>query len=234
MEHKGRARGVKTTLDAHYGRHKRCPSFAPRGPMRRRTRITTLTVSVIFLCGMALTSLSVESASANGGSEANAVVDRIVAYLKGKHVDMKEDKLKAVVRTVCDESQQRGLDYRLALAVIKVESNFKKDVVSEKGARGLFQIKPSLARYIAKDAGVKWNGTKCLHEPDSNIKLGIYHLSKLVEDFKSLPIALHAYNAGTGKAKALDPNGEEPKTAYTKRVLKEYTRNLSRLPDGDE
>ena len=209
------------------------PILRTRGPMTQRTRIATLTLSAILLCGIALTGLSVDSASANG-SEANAVVDGIVAYLKGKHADMKEDKLKAVVRTVCDESQQRDLDYRLALAVIKVESNFRKDVVSEKGARGLFQIKPSLARYIAKDAGVEWNGTKSLHEPDNNIKLGIYHLSKLVEDFKSLPTALHAYNAGTGKAKALDRCGDEPKTAYTKRVLREYKKNLSRLPDGDE
>jgi len=202
--------------------------------MRRRTKITMFTVSLVFFFGMALSGFSCKSASANGGSEGNAVVDRIVAYLKGKHVDMKEDKLKAVVHTVCDEAQQRDLDYRLALAVIKVESNFKQDVVSEKGARGLFQIMPSLARYIAKDAGVKWNGTQCLREPDNNIKLGVYHLSKLVGDFKSLPTALHAYNVGTDKAKARDPNADEPKTAYTKQVLREYKKNLSHLPEAND
>ena len=162
------------------------------------------------------------------------MVDRIVAYLKGKHVDMKEDSLKAVVHTVCDESQQRDLDYRLALAVIKVESNFKQDVVSEKGARGLFQIMPSLARYIAKDAGVKYNGSQCLHEPDNNIKLGVYHLSKLVGEFESLPTALHAYNVGAGKVKARAPDADEPKTAYTRKVLREYKKNLRVLPDADD
>ena len=193
-----------------------------------------LTVSLIIFFGMALPGPSCKSASANGGSERNAVVDGIVAYLLGKHVDMKEDKLKAVVSTVCDEARQRDLDYRLALAVIKVESNFKQDVVSEKGAEGLFQIKPSLARYIAKDAGVKLIGTQCLREPDNNIKLGVYHLSKLVGDFESLPTALHAYNVGTDKAKARDPNADEPMTEFTKRVLREYRMNLSRLPGGDE
>jgi soluble lytic murein transglycosylase len=191
-----------------------------------------LTVSLIFF-GMTLPGLSCKSASANGGSERNAVVDGIVAYLEEKHVDMKEDKLKAVVNTVCDEAQLRDLDYRLALAVIKVESNFKQDVVSEKGAEGLFQIMPSLARYIAKDAGVKCNGTQCLREPDNNIKLGVYHLSKLVGDFESLPTALHAYNVGTDKAKARDPNADEPKTEFTKRVLREYTTNISCLPGGE-
>ena len=135
---------------------------------------------------------------------------------------------------MCDEARQRDLDYRLALAVIKVESNFKQDVVSEKGAEGLFQIMPSLARYIAKDAGVKCNGTQCLREPDNNIKLGVYHLSKLVGDFESLPTALHAYNVGTDKAKARDPNADEPKTEFTKRVLREYKTNLSRLPGGEQ
>ena len=196
--------------------------------------MTMVTVPLILLLGTALTGLSFKSASANGGSEKNAVIDRIVSYLKGKHVDMKEDSLKAVVHTVCDESQQRDLDYRLALAVIKVESNFKKDVVSEKGARGLFQIKPSLARYIAKDAGVKWNGSQCLHEPDNNIKLGVYHLSKLVGDFKSLPTALHAYNAGESRVKARAPDADEPKTAYTKQVLREYKKNLAVLPDAND
>lgn len=202
--------------------------------MRRRSKMTMVTVPLILLLGTALTGLSFKSASANGGSEKNAVIDRIVSYLKGKHVDMKEDSLKAVVHTVCDESQQRDLDYRLALAVIKVESNFKKDVVSEKGARGLFQIKPSLARYIAKDAGVKWNGSQCLHEPDNNIKLGVYHLSKLVGDFKSLPTALHAYNAGESRVKARAPDADEPKTAYTKQVLREYKKNLSHLPEAND
>lgn len=202
--------------------------------MRRRTKITMLTVPLAFLIGTALAGIPYKSASANGESERNVVIDRIVAYLKGKHVDMKEDKLKAVVHTVCDEAHQHDLDYRLALAVIKVESNFKQDVVSEKGARGLFQIMPSLARYIAKDAGVTWNGSQCLHEPDNNIKLGVYHLSKLVGDFKSLPTALHAYNAGVGSVKARGLGVGEPKTAYTKRVLREYENNLSLLPDADE
>ncbi len=193
-----------------------------------------LAASLILLFGAAFICLSFGSVSANGGTEGSSVVDSIVAYLIGKQVDMKEDKLKAVVLTVCNESQQRDLDYRLALAVIKVESNFKHDVVSRKGASGLFQIVPSLARHIAKDAGVKWDGARCLRKPDDNIKLGVYHLSKLVKDFKSLPTALHAYNVGTEKVKSLAPDVDEPETVFTNRVLREYKKNCSRLPDWDE
>jgi len=41
------------------------------------------------------------------------------------------------------ESKSHEVDYRLVLAVMKVESNFRLDAVSPKGARGLLQIKPS-------------------------------------------------------------------------------------------
>ena len=193
-----------------------------------------LTACLVLLFEAAIVCLSNECVSANGGSEGNMLIDRIVAYLTGKHVDMKKDKLKGVVRLVCEESQQRDLDYRLVLAVIKVESNFKPDVVTKKGASSLFQIVPSLGRHIAKDAGVKWDGARCLRKPDNNIKLGVYHLSKLVEDFKSLPSALHAYNVGADRVKSLGQGGDEPGTPFTDRVLREYKRNCSRLPDWDE
>jgi soluble lytic murein transglycosylase len=201
--------------------------------MKWQFKIVLATVPLVLLMGAAV-GFTNKSAHALDESEKSAVVEQIVAYLKGKNVDMREDKLKAVVHTVCDQSKQHDLDYRLALAVITVESNFKHDVVSPKGARGLFQIKPSLAKYIARDAGVTWNGTQCLQEPDKNIKLGIYHLSKLVEDFKNLSTALHAYNAGTSKVKARLAGKGEPKSAFTKRVLKEYRNNLAVLPEMDE
>ncbi|OPY65093.1 MAG: lytic murein transglycosylase [Syntrophorhabdaceae bacterium PtaU1.Bin034] len=202
--------------------------------MKWRAKILMATVPIVFFTGAALTGIPFENAFANGSAEKNVVIERIVAYLKGKDVDMKEDKLKAVVHKVYDEAEQYDLDYRLALAVIKVESNFKHDVVSRKGARGLFQIKPSLAKYIAKDAGVTLNGDQSLHEPDKNIKLGLYHLSKLVEDFKNLPTALHAYNVGITKTKARRAGKGEPNTTFTKRVLKEYEKNLSVLPERDD
>ena len=177
--------------------------------------------------------LSGKVASADGESERNAAIERIVSYLKGKKVSMKEDELKAVVHTVYDQSQQHDLDYRLVLALIKVESNFRQDAVSH-GSRGLFQMKPATAKRVARDAGIAWNGTESLHEPDNNIKLGVYHLSKLVENFKSVTTALHAYNKGVGSVKARPAGKGEPKTAFTRRVLKEYEKNLSVLPDSGE
>jgi soluble lytic murein transglycosylase len=187
-------------------------------------------VSLFFFAGVSATALTMRHASAEDPLEKTAVLERVVAHLKGKEVRMHGEKLRAVVDTVYEESLSRDIDYRLALAVITVESNFKPGVVSNKGARGLFQIKPSLARYIAKDAGVTFEGAECLKEPDKNIKLGIYHLSRLVEDFRSLPTALNAYNVGETRARK---GKGQPKTAFTRRVLKEYQNNISVLPEAE-
>jgi soluble lytic murein transglycosylase len=197
----------------------------------RQRKVVSIVVSLFFLTGVSVTALTLRHASAEDPLEKNAVLERIVVHLKGKDVRMHDDKLRAVVDTVYEESLNHDIDYRLALAVIKVESNFKPGVVSKKGAQGLFQIKPSLARYIAKDAGVAFNGADCLKEPDKNIKLGIYHLSRLVENFRSLPTALNAYNMGETRVRARQNGKGQPKNAFTKRVLKEYQNNISMLPE---
>ncbi len=166
-------------------------------------------------------------------TEDSDVIEKVVAYLRDKNVDMKESTLNKMVRSLFAESRRRNLDYRLALAVMQAESNFQQDAVSDKGAMGLMQIKPSLARCIAKEAGVRYDGDQCLYEPEKNIKLGVYHLARLVEDFKNIPTALHAYNAGENRVKTRDSE-KEPRTAYTKQVMEEYQKNLTILPDANK
>jgi soluble lytic murein transglycosylase len=199
---------------------------------RAKQNVVFLTF-LLFLAGILFTALTCRTAYAKSESGNDDTIGKTVAYLKDKNVPMKEDTLKKVVDTVYRESRRRDLDYRLALAVIDVESNFKHNAVSRKGARGLMQIMPSLAKGIAKDAGVKYKSDRCLNEPDKNISLGIYHLSKLVGDFKTIPAALHAYNAGETRMRAR-VSKREPRTSYTKQVIQEYKKSLRILPDAGE
>jgi soluble lytic murein transglycosylase len=164
-------------------------------------------------------------------SPKEAVVQQIVRFIKGKNVRLGDGTLARMANTVYDECQLYELDYRLVLAVIKVESNFRHDAVSNRGARGLMQIKPSLAKYIAKDVGISYSGHDCLSEPENNIKLGVYHLSRLMEDFKDMAIALHAYNTGPAKLKGKLFKDKEPKNRFAKHVLNEYRKNIEVLPD---
>lgn len=161
------------------------------------------------------------------------IVEQVVRYLKGKNVKIADKKLREMAATVYEESEAYDLDYRLVLAIIKVESNFKNNAVSCKGARGLLQIKPSLARYIAKDAGGRYEGVHSLHDADNNIKLGVYHLSTLLDDFKTVSAALHAYNVGSSRARKKPFGNNEPKTSFTSHVLKEYKKNIEVLPESD-
>jgi soluble lytic murein transglycosylase len=133
--------------------------------------------------------------------------------------------------TVYEESRLYDLDYRLVLAIIKVESNFRFGVTSRDGSKGLMQIKPSLAKFISGSVGIEYKNSRDLHQPDNNIKLGTYHISKLMEDFKNVHAALHAYNVGARKAQKRLAKEDEPNTPFTRRVLKEYQKNTSLLPE---
>ena len=50
-------------------------------------------------------------------------------------------------------AEEFGVDKDLAYAVIRTESNFREDAVSSAGARGLMQLMPSTAQFIAGRIG---------------------------------------------------------------------------------
>jgi soluble lytic murein transglycosylase len=173
------------------------------------------------------------SLNAQEVSGKETIIEQMVQYIKGKNVKIPHETLRRMANTVYAESRLHALDYRLVLAVIRVESNFKQEAVSSRGARGLMQVKPSLAKYIAKDAGVSVKETTSLSEPEQNVRLGVYYLSRLMDDFADLGRALHAYNTGPAKVKGKPIGDDEPKNRFAKRVLKEYQNTIEVLPEDE-
>jgi soluble lytic murein transglycosylase len=167
-------------------------------------------------------------------SEKELIIAKTVQYLKEKKVNTSEEKMKALANSVYKESQEYDIDYRLILAVVKVESNFNNEAISRRGARGLMQIRPSSAKGIARESGVEVKGAKCLHEPEKNIKIGVSYLSKLQGMFDNMVSALHAYNAGPSKVKKADPVFGAKTTAFTRKVMNEYQQIIEVLPDPEE
>ena len=163
------------------------------------------------------------------------IIAKTFEYLKDKKARGSDEKLRAIAGSVYEESQKYDIDYRLILAVMKVESNFKNDAVSRKGARGLLQIKPSLARHISRTSDISVKSAKCLHEPEKNIKIGVNYLSRLIERFENIYTALHAYNVGPRKAKrnAFGDEDEVPNNRFTKKVMKEYRQIADILPEPE-
>jgi len=97
-------------------------------------------------------------------------------------------------------SHQYGLDWRLVLAVMKVESRFSHDVESEKGAAGFMQIMPVTSMEVAKVLDIE-----DMAHPMNNIHGGVYYLHKLYNLFEGagnkdrIQLTLAAYNAGVGR-----------------------------------
>ena len=200
--------------------------------MKKRVSISLITISLLSFILVSVTPGLVFSGPAKTEDpEQDVIVEKTVQYLKDRGVNASDDRIKTIAKSVYEESARYDLDYRLILAVMKVESNYKNEAVSNRGARGLLQVKPALARHIAQDVGVQVKNENCLHEPEKNIKIGVGYLSKLVSMFENLSAALHAYNAGPAKVKK---TAEPHTTAFTRTVMREYERITEVLPDSED
>ncbi len=93
------------------------------------------------------------------------------------------------------EALEYGLDPYLLAALIRQESTFVPDATSRAGARGLMQLMPTTATWIARRLGVEWDES-LLAVADANLHLGSAHLSSLLDTYDRLAPALAAYNAG--------------------------------------
>jgi soluble lytic murein transglycosylase len=101
----------------------------------------------------------------------------------------------AVLRAAAES----GLDPRLVLAVMRVESRFRPDAVSPAGAVGLMQVTPPTGAWIAGQRGEAGFSPALLRRPEYNVAAGSWYLAHLIRTFGGrLPPAVAAYNAGTG------------------------------------
>jgi soluble lytic murein transglycosylase len=97
------------------------------------------------------------------------------------------------------QAADKDLDASLIAGVIYVESRFR-DQTSHAGAKGLMQLMPATADYIARKSG----GTRFvqgdLADPQINISYGSWYLRYLLRHYNgNVALALAAYNAGEGK-----------------------------------
>ena len=114
-------------------------------------------------------------------------------------------------------AQRHGLAPELVLAVVGVESAFKPDAVSHKGAQGLMQLMPGTAKEL---------GVSDALDPAQNLDGGARYLRMLLAQYGGdVGRALAAYNAGPGAVKryrGVPPYRETHH--YIDRVLKRYQR----------
>jgi len=103
-------------------------------------------------------------------------------------------------------SQEYNVNENLIYALIKAESNFEAEAVSNKNAQGLMQLMPSTAEDVANKSGIELTEENIL-EPEININIGTKYISTLLEKYECVEIALAAYNAGSGNVDKWIANG---------------------------
>jgi soluble lytic murein transglycosylase-like protein len=105
-----------------------------------------------------------------------------------------EERARQFLALVRYEAMRAGLDPHLVLAVIDIESKFRKYAVSRAGARGLMQVMPFWVKEIGEP------GHNLFHER-TNLRYGCTILRHYLDREKgNLANALGRYNGSLGQA----------------------------------
>lgn len=143
------------------------------------------------------------------------VVDRYIAALP-------PDK-RSHAQTIRRLAPRYGVDFRLALAIARAESNLNAQAVSARNAMGLMQLVPETAARF---------GVRNAFDPVQNVRGGLAYLSWLLDRFRgNVELASAAYNAGEG---AVDRHGGVPPYVetreYVQRILRFYRSPVHARP----
>ena len=122
-------------------------------------------------------------------------------------------------------------------AIIRNESSFRTDAESGAGARGLMQLMPDTAEWIARKLGVSFNFDD-MYSAETNIRFGTWYLNYLSNLFRGDPILVTAaYHAGQTTVtqwlsnRSISPDGvtiplenlmDGPTKTYAGRVTQAY------------
>ena len=122
-------------------------------------------------------------------------------------------KITPYTDLIVNTAHAYGVDPILVQALVQVESNYQPRARSSKGAMGLMQLMPS----VAKEYGVR-----NAYDPQSNVEAGVQKLKALLEKYgtEGVNLALAAYNAGEGAVTKF--NGVPPyreTQGYVTRIL---------------
>ena len=118
-------------------------------------------------------------------------------------------------------AKEYNVDPILVFAIIKAESNFNPNVVSQSNAIGLMQLMDATAEEIARKLEINFVKEKSLYNPELNIRLGTKYFSNLMKEYNNnYLLALTAYNAGIGNVKRWIEQG----------IIKEDGSDIENIP----
>ena len=127
--------------------------------------------------------------------------------------------------------QRQKVDPLLLLSLIRHESLFNTYATASAGEKGLTQVVPATAQYIAEQLNWPNYQNTDLFRPYVGIEFGAYFLAENIQRFDgNVQAALAGYNAGPGRAQSwLDLSGGDPDqfmTAITIDSTRTYVQRI--------
>ena len=116
-------------------------------------------------------------------------------------------------------AKEYQIEKELIYAMIKAESNFKVDAISNKQALGLMQLLESTAYEVAEEIEKEITKKEILN-PETNIHLGTKYLANLLNKYGNIELAIAAYNAGIGNVDSWIEDG----------IIKENGQDIENIP----
>ena len=152
-------------------------------------------------------------------SDREAIAELIAVYQRRADEAWKQQLADAIYR----ESVAVSLDPLIVASIIATESSFRSQAVSHKGAIGLMQLRPFVAKQVARQSEIEWNGVETLYAPDDNVRLGVLYYRELLQRFDGdHAVALTAYNYGPTRVRRQLSAGTYGGSDYAMGVLELY------------
>lgn len=197
------------------------------------SRLLLPAVSTVLFgaCGGAESRSPATASSAQSDSYNTSVAEktsRATAARQGSW-SLSSEKVTAVADLVASNAKKNALPEDLLFGIIWVESRFNPRAVSPVGARGLMQLMPRTADYLAEC--IRWDGRKNSFDPKFNITAGSYYIARLIREFKGDEnLALAAYNAGPGNVRKWLASGGLPNVSVEYASMVQTARNFFASP----
>lgn len=156
-------------------------------------------------------------------------LDPIAAHVLERLPSLNVSVASELATTVRSESATAGIDPVLVMAVIGVESGWDPAAVSERGARGLMQLRRLAIETEERAAGLAPGD---VHDPIHNVRMGVRYLARMVATFEDVDLGLLAYNVGPTRALSLLLAVEDIPDSYrtyARKVRREERRIRSEL-----
>ncbi len=161
-------------------------------------------------------------------------ISKATFQLKRPFASQRRDIVEAAYPTpykelVAEVERSHGLPEKLIFAIARKESLFNPNVVSRAGAMGLMQMMPQTFEKNRKKAGLPSLEPGTLPGPEDSLRAAGYEFASLFSQFKTLPLAIMAYNGGSAAvSRWLDRSGGEPLDVFVEKAGFAETRNYVR------